>query len=293
MLQQAVPVSLIAEKTRAYLALTRLDRPVGIFLLLWPTYWALWVAGSGRPDLFIFLIFTLGVIAMRSAGCAINDFADRHVDGHVTRTKGRPLATGRISAREALGVFAALVGVAFVLVLQLNAITIALSVVAVILAATYPFGKRFHHLPQVHLGLAFGWAIPMAFAAHLGHVPPVAWVLLLANIGWTLAYDTLYAMADRPDDLKIGVKSSAILFGRFDLWAVSLAYLWTLGWLILVGWMAELSPGYFVGLAVAGISAAWIVRTARRRELADCVLAFRRNNVFGAIVMLALIAGFL
>jgi len=286
-------LSLIAEKTRAYLALTRLDRPVGIFLLLWPTYWALWVAGQGRPDLFIFLIFTLGVIAMRSAGCAINDFADRHVDGHVTRTKGRPLATGRITAREALGVFAVLVGISFLLVLQLNATTIALSVVAVILAATYPFGKRFHHLPQVHLGLAFGWAIPMAFAAHHGVIAPVAWLLLLANIGWTLAYDTLYAMADRPDDLKIGVKSSAILFGRFDLVAVGLSYLWTLAWLIGVGWMAGLGAGYFVGLAVAAVSAAWILSTARSRQLDACVLAFRRNNVFGAIVMLALIAGFL
>jgi len=286
-------VSVIAEKTRAYLALTRLDRPVGIFLLLWPTYWALWVAGQGRPDLFIFLIFTLGVIAMRSAGCAINDFADRHVDGHVTRTKGRPLATGRITAREALGVFAVLVGISFLLVLQLNATTIALSVVAVILAATYPFGKRFHHLPQVHLGLAFGWAIPMAFAAHHGEVAPVAWLLLLANIGWTLAYDTLYAMADRPDDLKIGVKSSAILFGRFDLAAVALSYLWTLAWLAGVGWMVDLAVGYFVGLAIAAVSAVWILRTARSRQLDDCVLAFRRNNVFGAIVMLALIAGFL
>ncbi|MFP4462741.1 MAG: 4-hydroxybenzoate octaprenyltransferase [Guyparkeria sp.] len=286
-------MSLIAEKTRAYLALTRLDRPVGIFLLLWPTYWALWVAGQGRPDPFIFLIFTLGVIAMRSAGCAINDYADRHVDGHVTRTRGRPLATGRIRPREALGVFAALVGVSFLLVLQLNATTIALSVVAVILAATYPFGKRFHHLPQVHLGLAFGWAIPMAFAAHHGEVAPVAWLLLLANIGWTLAYDTLYAMADRPDDLKIGVKSSAILFGRFDLVAVSLSYLWTLAWLVGVGWMVDLSVGYFIGLGVAAVSAAWILRTARSRQLGDCVLAFRRNNVFGAIVMLALIAGFL
>ncbi|HSH84413.1 MAG TPA: 4-hydroxybenzoate octaprenyltransferase [Guyparkeria sp.] len=286
-------MSLVAEKTRAYLALTRLDRPVGIFLLLWPTYWALWLAGDGRPDLFIFLIFTLGVIAMRSAGCAINDFADRHVDGHVIRTQGRPLATGRISPREALGVFAVLVGVSFLLVLQLNLTTIALSVVAVILAATYPFGKRFHHLPQVHLGLAFGWAIPMAFAAHLGHVPAIAWLLLLANIGWTLAYDTLYAMADRPDDLEIGVKSSAILFGRFDLWAVSLSYLWTLGWLALVGQLAELSLGYFIGLVVAGASAVWIVQTARSRQLADCVLAFRRNNIFGAIVMLALIVGYL
>lgn len=286
-------MSVIAEKTRAYLALTRLDRPVGIFLLLWPTYWALWVAGQGRPDLFIFLIFTLGVIAMRSAGCAINDFADRHVDGHVTRTKGRPLATGRINAREALGVFAVLVGISFLLVLQLNTTTIALSVVAVFLAATYPFGKRFHHLPQVHLGLAFGWAIPMAFAAHHGEVAPVAWLLLLANIGWTLAYDTLYAMADRPDDLKIGVKSSAILFGRFDLVAVALAYLWTLAWLVGVGWMVDLAVGYFVGLAIAAVSAVWILRTARSRQMDDCVLAFRRNNVFGAIVMLALIAGFL
>ncbi|MFO7581361.1 4-hydroxybenzoate octaprenyltransferase [Guyparkeria sp.] len=286
-------MSLIAEKTSAYLALTRLDRPVGIFLLLWPTYWALWVAGEGRPDLWIFLIFTMGVIAMRSAGCAINDYADRHVDGHVTRTCNRPLATGRISSREALGVFAALVGVSFLLVLQLNATTIALSVVAVILAATYPFGKRFHHLPQVHLGLAFGWAIPMAFAAHLETVPPVAWLLLLANIGWTLAYDTLYAMADRPDDLKIGVKSSAILFGRYDLAAVSLSYVWALAFLVAVGLSAELNLAYFAGLGIAAISAVWIVRTARSRELEPCVLAFRRNNVFGAIVMLAFVAGFL
>ena len=286
-------LSLIAEKTRAYLALTRLDRPVGILLLLWPTYWALWAAGEGSPDLWIFLIFTLGVIAMRSAGCAINDFADRHVDGHVTRTCNRPLATGRITSREALGVFAALVAVSFLLVLQLNAITIALSVVAVILAATYPFGKRFHHLPQVHLGLAFGWAIPMAFAAHLGHVPAVAWVLLVANIGWTLAYDTVYAMADRPDDLKIGVKSSAILFGRYDLLAVSLSFVWALGFLTLAGWMLALSPAYYVGLGLAAVSAAWIVRTARSRTLGPCVLAFRRNNVFGAIVTLSFVAGFL
>lgn len=286
-------MSLIAEKTRAYLALTRLDRPVGIFLLLWPTYWALWVAGAGQPDPFIFLLFTLGVIAMRSAGCAINDYADRHVDGHVTRTRGRPLATGRIRSREALGVFAVLVGLSFLLVLQLNATTIALSVVAVILAATYPFGKRFHHLPQVHLGLAFGWAIPMAFAAHLDTVPLVAWLLLLANIGWTLAYDTLYAMADRPDDLEIGVKSSAILFGRFDLVAVRLSYVWTLAWLVAVGVMVDLAVGYFVGLAIAALSAVWILHTARTRQLDDCILAFRRNNVFGAIVMLALIAGFL
>jgi 4-hydroxybenzoate polyprenyltransferase len=286
-------LSLIAEKTRAYLALTRLDRPVGTLLLLWPTYWALWVAGDGRPDLAIFVIFTLGVIAMRSAGCAINDFADRHVDGHVTRTCERPLATGRITSREALGVFAALVLVSFLLVLQLNAATIALSVVAVILAATYPFGKRFHHLPQLHLGLAFGWAIPMAFAAHLGTVPPVAWVLLAANIGWALAYDTLYAMADRPDDIEIGVKSSAILFGRHDLLAVSLSFVWTLGCLLLVGLMVGLSPAYYAGLALAAVSAVWIVVTARSRELAPCVLAFRRNNVFGAIVTLAFVAGFL
>ena len=284
---------LIAEKIRAYLALTRLDRPVGILLLLWPTYWALWAAGEGRPDLGIFVIFTLGVIAMRSAGCAINDYADRHVDGHVTRTCNRPLATGRITSREALAVFAALVAVSFLLVLQLNVQTIALSVVAVILAATYPFGKRFHHLPQVHLGLAFGWAIPMAFAAHLGHVPAVAWALLAANIGWTLAYDTVYAMADRPDDLKIGVKSSAILFGRYDLLAVSLSFAWALGFLALAGWMLALSPAYYAGLGLAAISAAWIVRTARSRELAPCVLAFRRNNVFGAIVTLAFVAGFL
>jgi len=283
----------VSKKIRAYLALTRLDRPVGIFLLLWPTWWALWIAGQGQPDIALLIIFTLGVILMRSAGCAINDYADRDFDGHVTRTRNRPLATGIISPREALMVFAALVLAAFILVLFLNPLTIALSLVAVVLAASYPFGKRFHHLPQLQLGLAFGWAIPMAFAAQTETVPFIAWLLLAANLTWVLAYDTIYAIADRPDDLKIGVKSSAILFGRYDLLAVSLAYIATLGLLALTGWQLALNIGFYLILALAALIAIWIMLTAKTRTLSDCVLAFKRNIIFGGVVMIAFIIGFL
>ncbi|HHQ69392.1 MAG TPA: 4-hydroxybenzoate octaprenyltransferase [Halothiobacillaceae bacterium] len=284
---------MVSKKIRAYLALTRLDRPVGIFLLLWPTWWALWIAGQGQPDIALLIIFTLGVILMRSAGCAINDYADRDFDGHVTRTRNRPLATGIISPREALMVFAALVLAAFILVLFLNPLTIALSLVAVVLAASYPFGKRFHHLPQLQLGLAFGWAIPMAFAAQTETVPFIAWLLLAANLTWVLAYDTIYAIADRPDDLKIGVKSSAILFGRYDLLAVSLAYIATLGLLALTGWQLALNIGFYLILALAALIAIWIMLTAKTRTLSDCVLAFKRNIIFGGVVMIAFIIGFL
>lgn len=284
---------MVDKKIRAYLALTRLDRPVGIFLLLWPTWWALWIAGLGQPDMALWIIFTLGVILMRSAGCAINDYADRDFDGHVTRTQNRPLATGIISAREALLVFVALVAAAFILVLFLNPLTMALSMVAVLLAATYPFGKRFHHLPQLQLGLAFGWAIPMAFAAQTESVPWIAWLLLAANLAWVLAYDTIYAIADRPDDLQIGVKSSAILFGRHDLLAVGLAYIATLGLLALTGWQLALNIGFYLILALATLTAIWIMLTAKTRTLNDCVLAFKRNIIFGGVVMLAFIVGFL
>lgn len=276
----------------AYLALTRLDRPIGIFLLLWPTYWALWIAGAGHPSPFIFLIFTLGVIVMRSAGCAINDYADRKVDGRVTRTRGRPLVTGALRPRDALVAFGVLLLVALVLVWQLNALTIALSLVAVVLAATYPFGKRFHHLPQLQLGMAFGWSVPMAFAAQTQSLPPVVWWVFVANLFWTVAYDTLYAMADRPDDEQIGVKSTAILFGRFDLVAVSVLYVATLLALGGVGLISQLGPGYFLMLGMAAIAAAWIVWGARARTLAVCVQAFKRNNVFGALIMIGLIAGY-
>lgn len=275
-----------------YLALTRLNRPIGIYLLLWPTWWALWLAAGGLPDWRLLVIFTLGVIVMRSAGCAINDYADRHVDGYVSRTKNRPLAAGLIRPREALGVFVFLSLIGFLLVLQLNRTTILLSIVAVILAASYPFGKRFHHMPQVQLGMAFGWAIPMAFAAQTGSVPAIAWLLFIANLFWTVAYDTLYAMADREDDLKIGVKSSAILFGRYDLLAVSLLYVATLATLSLIGMLQGFGPAYFVGLALAALSAIWIVYSVRDRHPSHCVRGFLRNNVFGALVMIALLLAY-
>ena len=286
------PLQLIRERLPLYIALTRLNRPIGIYLLLWPTWWALWLAAGGVPDWRLLVIFTLGVVVMRSAGCAINDYADRHVDGHVERTKNRPLAAGLLRPSEAVGVFVALSLIGLVLVLQLNTTTILLSIVALILAATYPFGKRFHHMPQVQLGMAFGWAIPMAFAAQTGTVPMVGWLLFIANMFWTVAYDTLYAMADREDDLKVGVKSTAVLFGRFDLLIVSALYVATLATLFLIGVIQGFGLFPFIALLLAAVSAVWIVYSARDRDPAHCVRAFLRNNVFGALVMIALLLAY-
>jgi len=278
-------------RLRHYISLTRLDRPIGIWLLLWPTLWALWLAGQGEPDNMILLIFIAGVILMRSAGCAINDYADRHIDGHVARTRHRPLATGAIRPIEALIVFAVLCLIAFVLVLQLNTLTILLAVVGLLLAASYPFMKRFHHLPQLHLGIAFGWAIPMAWAAETGGITATAWLLFVANVFWTIAYDTLYAMADREDDLKIGVKSTAILFGEKDLLAIGSLHLASLVTLGIVGLIENLNALFFIGLIAAAIVAAVQLYLARHREPAQCIRAFKLNNLFGFIVLLALIAG--
>ncbi len=279
----------LRQKMIAYSELTRLNRPIGILLLLWPTYWALWVAGAGQPQWAIFIIFTFGVVVMRSAGCVINDYADRKVDGFVTRTQHRPLITGAVKPKEALVVFFGLLLVAFVLVMQLNGFTIALSLVAVFLAVTYPLGKRWHQLPQLQLGLAFGWGIPMVFAAQTDSVPLVAWILFAANLLWTIAYDTLYAMADRADDLKIGVKSTAILFGRFDLLIVSLLYAAALACLGALGWVSHYPAGYYLVLTLAGVLAVFIVRGAITRTPSVCMQAFKRNNGFGALIMLALI----
>ncbi|OYV46171.1 MAG: 4-hydroxybenzoate polyprenyltransferase [Halothiobacillus sp. 20-53-49] len=279
---------MLRQKIIAYSELTRLNRPIGILLLLWPTYWALWVAGAGLPALGVFIIFTLGVIVMRSAGCAINDYADRKVDGYVARTRNRPLVRGVIRPKEALAVFAGLLLVALVLVLQLNGLTIALSLVAVVLAVTYPLGKRWHQLPQLQLGLAFGWSIPMGFAAQTGTVPAIAWVLFTANVFWTIAYDTLYAMADRMDDVKIGVKSTAILFGRFDLFIVSVLYAAALACLGALGWLSHYPAGYYLVLTLAGVLAVFIVRGAKTRTPSVCMQAFKRNNGFGALILLAL-----
>jgi 4-hydroxybenzoate polyprenyltransferase len=280
-------------KLQHYAHLVRLDRPIGIYLLLWPTLWALWIAAEGVPDFTILLVFIAGVVLMRSAGCAINDYADREVDPHVARTKTRPLAAGHITPHEALGVFAVLGLTAFALALLLNRLTIALSVVAVLLAATYPFMKRFHHLPQVHLGVAFAWAIPMAFTAVTGEMPPlVAWLLFLAAVLWTTAYDTMYAMCDREDDLKIGVKSTAILFGQHDRLAVGVLQVLTLLLLLWVGILSGFGIWYWLGLLVAaGLSVyqQWLIR---HREPIPSLRAFLNNHWLGMAVFIGLAADY-
>ncbi len=277
-------MSLVATRLREYVRLTRLDRPIGIYLVLWPTLWALWVAGAGSPKPLVLAVFLAGVVLMRSAGCAINDFADRHIDGHVARTKQRPLARGAIASWEAVVVFAVLSLIAFLLVLQMNRLTILLSVPAVLLAASYPFMKRYTYLPQAYLGAAFGWAIPMAFAAQTGTVPAAAWLFFIANVFWALAYDTMYAIADREDDLKIGVKSAAILMGRFDRLGIGLMQLLTLGLLVLAGLSFELGPVYFTGLAAAAGFGLYEQYLIRHRDPALSFQAFLNNHYFGLAV---------
>ncbi len=267
-----------------YLRLMRVDRPIGVFLLLWPTWWALWLAAGGFPDPKVWLVFTAGVFLMRSAGCVINDYADRHIDPHVARTRDRPLAAGRVSPREALALFGLLCLIAFALVLLLDWKTVALSLVAVVLAAVYPFMKRITHLPQVVLGAAFAWAIPMAFMAEQGQVPPLAWLLFLVTVAWTVAYDTWYAMVDREDDLRIGVKSTAILFASHDRLIIGLLQVGVLAGLVLVGREGGLGWPYWLGLAVGAglfLYQQWITRS---REGPACFRAFLNNNWFGAAV---------
>ena len=267
-----------------YWRLVRADRPIGIYLLLWPALWALWVAAEGIPPWWTLLVFVLGTALMRSAGCAINDYADRDFDGHVSRTALRPLAAGLVSPREALAVFVVLSLLAFALVLTLNTKTIAYSFVAVVLAAGYPFMKRYTHMPQLVLGMAFGWAVPMAFTALQNQTPPVAWVLFAATVVWALIYDTMYAMVDREDDIKIGIKSTAILFGRFDRVVIGLLQALMLALLWLVGDMAGRGVLYQAALAAgAGLFVyhQWLIR---RREPQACFHAFLHNHYFGMLV---------
>lgn len=275
---------MLGERLGHYERLLRLDRPIGILLLLWPTLWGLWIAGEGRPDAATVLVFVLGTVLMRSAGCAVNDFADRDFDPHVARTKDRPLAAGRISEREALALGAGLALVAFLMILPYGWLVVALSLVAALLAGTYPFTKRFFPLPQAYLGVAFGFGIPMAFAALTGTVPALAWVLLVANMFWSIAYDTEYAMVDREDDLKIGIKTAAITFGRFDVAAVMASHALFLGLLAAVG--ASLGRGalWFMGLFVAAGLAAYQYRLIRDRDPKRCFKAFLHNNWVGAAV---------
>lgn len=270
-----------------YLRLIRMDKPIGSLLLLWPTLNALWMASGGHPAPSLIVIFTLGTVLMRSAGCAINDYADRDFDRYVKRTENRPLTSGKIQAWEALTIAAVLSIVAFLLILPLNGLTKALSVAALFVAGTYPFMKRFFAIPQAYLGIAFGFGIPMGFAAVQDHVPPLAWVMLLANVFWAVAYDTEYAMVDRDDDLKIGIRTSAITFGRFDVAAVMLCYAVTLGIYAAIGAKLGFGWPYWVGWAVALGCAAYHYTLIRARERMSCFAAFRHNNWLGG----ALFAG--
>src|SRR3569623_425751 len=266
----------------------RLDRTIGSLLLMWPTLWALWIAGAGHPDSKVEEVIVAGAPLMRSAGCVINDYADRHVDPHVARTRARPLAAGRATPREALWLVAGLCLAAFALVLTMNALTILMPFGAVALAALYPFMKRYTHLPQVVLGMAFGWSIPMAFDAETGSVPPLAWLLFLANILWTTAYDTMYGMVDRDDDLRIGVKSTAILFGEADRVSIALLQGAALFALVMVGRQAGLGIYYHAGLAAAAALALYQLYLFRHRAGAACFKAFLNNNWFGAAVFAGL-----
>jgi 4-hydroxybenzoate polyprenyltransferase len=279
----------LEERLACYSQLTRFGRPIGTFLLLWPTLWALWIAGRGSPDPYVVLVFFVGVFVMRAAGCVINDFADRHIDGHVKRTRDRPLATGQVTEREALVLFASLVLAALVLVLTLNRLTIYLAVAGAGLAVIYPFMKRYTHLPQLFLGAAFSWGIPMAFAAVTGTVPATAWWLLAANVCWVMAYDTIYAMVDRDDDLKIGVKSTAVLFGDLDRAAVAASHALALAILAGVGLSMGFGTYYFGGLAAAAVFAVYQHWRIRRRDRDACFSAFLNNSWFGAAVFAGIV----
>ena len=283
--------ALAAVKTRldAYEKLIRLDKPIGILLLLWPTLWALWISGRGHPNWMVVWLFVLGTVLMRSAGCAVNDFADRRFDAEVKRTRERPLASGAIRPWEALVVAAVLALAAFAIVLQFNDRTVMLSFAALAIAVIYPFLKRFFWMPQAWLGVAFGFGIPMAFAAQLDALPPVAWALLAANIFWTIAYDTEYAMVDRDDDLRIGIRTSAILFGRADVAAVMGFYVLFLATMAAIGWYLGFGVAYYAGVAVAAAIAAYHYRLIRTRSRDGCFKAFLHNNWLGAAVFAGIV----
>lgn len=279
----------LVNRFHLYFRLVRLDKPIGILLLLWPTLGGLWLASDGKPDWTLVLIFSLGTALMRSAGCAINDFADRDFDRHVKRTAERPLTVGKIAAWEALAVAGVLALLAFALILPLNMLTKQLSVAAVLIAASYPYFKRFFAIPQAYLGIAFGFGIPMAFAAVQNSVPAAAWLLLLANVFWAVAYDTEYAMVDRDDDLKLGLKTSAITFGRFDVLAVMLCYAIMFAIVLLVGWEYGLRTWFLAGLLIAAGCAAYHYTLIRDRDRMRCFAAFRHNNWLGTAVFAGIV----
>ncbi len=285
--------SLIKDRLYQYGLLMRMDKPIGTLLLLWPTLWALWIAGQGHPDPRIVVLFVLGVFFMRSAGCVINDFADRDIDPYVKRTMNRPLAAKTVTPREALLLFVVLCMAALGLVLTMNELTILLAFPGAVLAATYPFMKRFTYLPQVHLGLAFGWAVPMAFAAQSGGVPAVAWLMLVAVVLWAVAYDTMYAMVDREDDLYVGVKYTAILLGDLDRPMIAVLHTSVILVLGIVGQQAGMSLWFYGGLAVAALLVIYQLFLIRNREPERCFRAFLNNNWVGAAIFAGIVVDYL
>lgn len=282
-----------ATKRQAFLELMRVDKPIGTLLLLWPTLWALWIAAQGFPDIDVLIVFCLGVFFMRSAGCVINDFADRKVDGFVNRTKNRPLPSGRATSKEAVYLFLFLSLCSFLLVLTQNNLTIQLSVIGLFLAFVYPFMKRFTHLPQFVLGIAFSWSIPMAYAAQANMLSSSVWLLFIANITWTIAYDTMYGMVDKEDDLKIGIKSTAILFGRYDKLIIALLQFMTLVLLVIVGLIENLNWLYYGALAVAGLLFLQQQKSIKSRDEKACFKAFLDNNYVGLVIFIGFILTYL
>ena len=283
----------MSDRLGLYLRLTRMDRPIGWLLLLWPTLWGVWIAGEGSPRPMIVTIFIAGVIVMRAAGCIVNDYLDRDFDRNVTRTRNRPLATGEVSGREAAALFAILIAIALGLVLTLNRFTLLLAIVGVVLTLTYPLFKRFTHLAQFYLGIVFSWGIPMAFAAQQDALPVIAWALLLANLLWTVAYDTMYAMSDRPDDQKVGIKSTAILIGHHDLIFNAGFQVAALTGLLFIGRALELNLWVYAGLLAAGVTVIYQARLCKDRDRDLCFKAFVNNTWFGAAIFLGIVMAYL
>ena len=274
----------IYQKASLYAQLVRLDKPIGILLLLWPTLIALWIAAKGWPDPLVLFVFVAGVILMRSAGCAVNDYADRHIDGKVERTRQRPLASGKVTEKESLLVFASLSLMAFILVLFMNKLTIWMSFGGILLAASYPFMKRYHYFPQVHLGAAFGWSAPMAYTAQANEITAVTWLIFLATILWATAYDTMYAMVDYDDDIKIGVKSTAVLFGNQDKLIIGIIQIMLIFDLLLIGHRTELGGFYYLSVAIASLFAIYQQYLIKDRKRELCFQAFLNNNWFGMVL---------
>ena len=291
--KQGIDWSYVKQRIYQYSLLARLNKPIGIFLLLWPTLWALWIAAEGVPDLGVLTVFVLGVVLMRSAGCVINDYADREIDPRINRTKNRPIAAGRVSPDEAMLLFMALCFSAFLLVLTMNTFTILLSLGGVLLAGIYPFMKRYTHMPQIVLGMAFAWSVPMAFAAQTNNVPKIAWLIYIVTVLWAVIYDTMYAMADRMDDLKIGVKSTAILFGDADRVIIGILQAMMLFALYLIGEQAQLDDVYNIAVLISAVLMVYQQYLIRYRQPALCISAFLNNNWLGLVIFTGIVMSYL